>query len=291
MYLNYYNLHSLCSFTISISKSKKNRIGWQVNISFIIGLHKRDVELLNHIQGYFGGVGIIRKEIGDFCDFKVNSINDLINVIIPHFDKYPLVTMKRADYLLWREVVMMMSQGKHLTESGLQTIINIRATLNKGLSQALKEAFPNNVPVSRPLISPILQLQPQWVAGFTSGEGCFRVSIRKSKTLKEKNYVDLIFVLNQHSRDKLLIRSLVDFFECGNYYSYKDYAEFKCQSFQDNYEKIIPFFVKYKILGIKSEDYKDWCIIAEIIKTKYHLTKEGLDNIKVIQAGMNKGRY
>lgn len=185
----------------------------------------------------------------------------------------------------------MMSQGKHLTESGLQTIINIRATLNKGLSQALKEAFPNNVPVSRPLISPILQLQPQWVAGFTSGEGCFRVSIRKSKTLKEKNYVDLIFVLNQHSRDKLLIRSLVDFFECGNYYSYKDYAEFKCQSFQDNYEKIIPFFVKYKILGIKSEDYKDWCIIAEIIKTKYHLTKEGLDNIKVIQAGMNKGRY
>lgn len=184
-----------------------------------------------------------------------------------------------------------MDRGEHLTASGLQAIINIKATINKGLSPALKEAFPNNVAVPRPLISPIVELQPQWVAGFTSGEGSFRVSIRKSKTLKAKNYVDLIFVLNQHSRDKLLIRSLVDFFECGNYYSQKDYAEFKCQSFQDNYEKIIPFFVKYTVLGVKSEDFKDWCIVAEIIKNKGHLTKEGLDKIRVIQAGMNKGRY
>lgn len=59
---------------------------------------------------------------------------------------------------------MMMDHGKHLTASGLQAIINIRATLNKGLSPALKEAFPNSVAVPRPEISSILELQPQWVA-------------------------------------------------------------------------------------------------------------------------------
>jgi len=58
-------------FTMSISKTPKNRIGWQVNVNFIINLHKRDVELLNRIQRYFGGIGIIRKERGDLCDFKV----------------------------------------------------------------------------------------------------------------------------------------------------------------------------------------------------------------------------
>ena len=58
--------------------------------------------------------------------------------ILPPFDKYPLKTYKLADYLLYREVVMMMKQGEHLTAEGLQTIINIRATLNKGLTPVLK---------------------------------------------------------------------------------------------------------------------------------------------------------
>jgi len=152
---------------------------------------------------------------------------------------------------------MMMDHGKHLTASGLQAIINIRATLNKGLSPALKEAFPNSVAVPRPEISSIIELQPLWLAGFISGEGCFRVSIRESKSSKAGIRVSLIFVLNQHCRDESLIISLVDYFGCGNSYSYKDFTEFKCQSFQDNYEKIIPFLRKYPVLGEKSEDFKD----------------------------------
>lgn len=62
--------------------------------------------------------------------------------IVPHFGKYPLKTQKLADYLLFREVVMMMKRGEHLTVEGLQKIINIRATTNRGLTPALKEAFP-----------------------------------------------------------------------------------------------------------------------------------------------------
>jgi len=73
-------------------------------------------------------------------------------LIIPHFDKYPLITKKQADYLLFREVVMMMSRKEHLTNIGIQTIINIRATINRGLSVALTEAFPETVAVKRPLI-------------------------------------------------------------------------------------------------------------------------------------------
>jgi hypothetical protein len=49
----------------------------------------------------------------------------------------------------------------------------------------------------------------------------------------------------------------VDFFECGQTYSYKDYIEFRCQSFIDNYEKILPFFYKYPILGVKAQDFED----------------------------------
>lgn len=87
------------------------------------------------------------------CAFRVSSLKQILNKIIPHFDKYFLITQKRADYLLFKKIVLLMEQGEHLREKGLQAIINIRASLNLGLSEVLKAAFPNTIPVVRPLIS------------------------------------------------------------------------------------------------------------------------------------------
>lgn len=56
-------------------------------------------------------------------------------------------------------------------------------------------------------------------------------------------------------------------------------------------KKIIPFFEKYPILGEKSRDFKDFCKVAEQMKQKKHLTKEGLDQIREIKEGMNTGRF
>jgi hypothetical protein len=151
---------------------------------------------------------------------------------------------------------MMMKRKEHLTAEGLHKIINIRATINKGLSPLLKEAFPNSVAVSRPKVTQS-SIHPQWVAGFTSGDGCFKVSIRESKSSKLGNRVNIIFVLTQHIRDELLFKSLIDFFGCGQAYSYKTHTEFICQSFNNNYEIILPFFRKYPILGIKAQDFED----------------------------------
>ena len=55
-------------------------------------------------------------------------------------------------------------------------------------------------------------------------------------------------------------------------------------------KKIIPFFDKYKILGVKSKDFDDWKIAAKIIAEKGHLTQPGLDKIRFVRAGMNTGR-
>ena len=83
----------------------------------------------------------------------------------------------------------------------------------------------------------------------------------------------------------------MDFFGCGQIYSYKDYTEFRCQSFKDNYAKIYPFFKKYPVIGVKSQDFEDWAKIAKMIERKVHLTNQGFDQIRLIRKGMNKGRY
>jgi len=72
---------------------------------------------------------------------------------------------------------------------------------------------------------------------------------------------------------------------CGNLYKNRDAFEYQVEKFSDIQNKIIPFFNKNRIQGIKSLDYQDWCKAAELIKNKAHLTEEGLDQIhKAIKA-------
>lgn len=53
-------------------------------------------------------------------------------MIINHFDKYPLVTKKFEDYLLFRQAYVMLKNKEHLTEVGLKEIRNIKLYMNKG---------------------------------------------------------------------------------------------------------------------------------------------------------------
>lgn len=93
---------------------------------------------------------------------------------------------------------------------------------------------------------------------------------------------------------KLLILehlSIWVYFDCGRCEKTKDgMVYFRVTNFSDNHEKIIPFFSKHQLAGIKTKDFGDWYKIATIVKTKAHLTKEGLDQIIKIKAQMNKGR-
>lgn len=269
-------------------KGNKYKTGWQVIASFVIGLHNKDLALLKQIQSFFG-VGRILKQGNDATQFWVQSIKDL-KVIIAHFDKYPLVTQKRADFELFKKIVEMMSKKEHLTHAGLQEIVNLRASINRGLSDTLTAAFPNTKPVPRPLVVYQEIKDPNWIAGFTSGEGCFNISSLNSSS--HKSSVRWIFKITQHSRDAELIKSLVEYLDCGAYYPYgaREASDFVVQRLSDINEKIIPFFEKYPIVGVKALDFADFCKVAKIMKVKGHLTESGLDEIRKIKAGMNRGR-
>ena len=48
--------------------------------------------------------------------------------------------------------MLKMKAGQHLLTEGLQDIVNLRASINLGLSEDLKIAFPNTISVSRPVL-------------------------------------------------------------------------------------------------------------------------------------------
>jgi hypothetical protein len=270
------------------------RQGWQVQSVFQIHLHINDLALLKLIQSFFG-VGKIRiSKKGDSAIFVVESLADIKKAIIPHFDKYPLLTKKKADFLLFKLAIKLISLKEHLTIEGLQKIVNIRASMNLGLSEELTKAFPNTNPIDRPNVAEksSLILNPYWIAGFFSGEGCFYVGVGKSETHKLGSKVQLRFEVAQHSRDAELIKSLVHYFKCGNYHkrSTQSASVFYVSRLPDIIQKIIPFFDQYSLQGGKYKDFADFKRAATIVKKKEHLTVDGLEQIVKIKAGMNRGR-
>jgi len=67
-------------------------------------------------------------------------------------------------------------------------------------------------------------------------------------------------------------------------------GNFIVERLSDLTEKIIPFYDKYRIHGVKALDFADFCKAAEIMKVKGHLTESGLEELRLIKAGMNTGR-
>lgn len=279
------------SFSLTISKDPRYTLGWSIKLVFNIHLHSKDVESLYLIQRFFG-VGNVTLH-GDTAMFQVVKLSDLA-CIIGHFNNYPLKTKKHADYLLFKKAFNIVSNKQHQTEIGLHKLLSIRASMNKGLPERLKEAFPGIVPELRPEV-PKANLSSNslddkhWVAGFVAGEGCFFIKTSKSKTHKLGVSVGLNFLVVQNIRDSDLLESFVHFFGCGSFTvaERSSIGMFVVRNVSHITDIIIPFFEMYPILGTKSKDFEAFKEASLLIKSKAHLTKEGLDKIIQIKSGMN----
>ena len=81
------------SFFTSIFKSNTYKLGWYLKTNFAIGFGKNELSLLLQVQEFFWGIGsIIINKNENMVIFSVRKIEDLINIIKPNFEKYPLLT-------------------------------------------------------------------------------------------------------------------------------------------------------------------------------------------------------
>ena len=251
--------------------------------------------MLDKIKASFG-VGNIHKLGDNALLFRVTKLEHLVKVIIPHFDNYPLLTQKGGDFLLFKWIILLMSAKENLNINGLTQIINLRASLNKGLSPLLKEALPNCSPVVKSPISDIIIRHLMWLTGFIEGEGCFSILVIKktgSDGAKSRVNVVLEFQLVQHFRNSLLMNSLVGFLGCGKIYSYSEKSTgvyYKVRCLESIRAKIITFLDQYPLKGVKSLNYNDFKKPVTILESKGHLNPEALHEILSLKSKMNSLR-
>ncbi len=132
-------------------------------------------------------------------------------------------------------------------------------------------------------------LDPNYIVGFVDGEGCFSITInRNGPRLPE---VRLIFEIELREDDEEILHQIKEVLSCGNIYrlDYERYAKwrphvkYKVSNFQDIDGKIIPFFKKYPPRAKKLYSFEKFCLAAELVRTKKHLTVDGVEQIRVIK--------
>ena len=129
-----------------------------------------------------------------------------------------------------------------------------------------------------------------WIVGFVDGEGCFSVSIFKNKTSKSGFQVMPEFVVTQGEESLSVLEEIKGFFQCGLIFINRRYDNHKeniyrfcVRSFKDLDEKIIPFFKQNQLKTQKIKDFELFCKVVEMMKSRQHLTTQGLESIRQLK--------
>jgi len=280
------------SFQITIQNIEgKGNTGYKPFIEFKVTQKKHSVDMLLMIKNFFncGRINIDNKKTSTM-KFVVTNIDDIINIIIPHFDKYSLRTSKFLNYNDFKSAAILMKNKKHYSKEGIKELINLKSNMNK--ARSFKEKF--DYCWSKDII-----LYSEWVQGFIDGEGSFQCEINRLNKNRSNPQINFSLQIQQNNHDVAILYAIKEYFQSGYLkpkYNIRCFADTinnprKVSSLWiRNYELICNFIDNYPLFTKKKLDYLDWKRLILLKKENMHLTKEGLQLMQNIKNSMNAKR-
>lgn len=123
------------SFTLTIARHKQKRLGLDPRLAFGIELRDDDLEILLAIRRTLKCGRIYRlnyERYGWFPHalFKVSSIKEIRNNLIPFFETHPLRAKKRVSFELFCQAAEVFARKRHLTREGIDELYGIQSKMN-----------------------------------------------------------------------------------------------------------------------------------------------------------------
>jgi hypothetical protein len=127
------------SFTVYIKnpdleKEVKRRV--KAEPRFYLKLIEKDKNILYELKDYFGCGNVYfqkdsRKNHQNCYRYEVANREDLRKIIIPFFKKYQLrLASKTNDFELFCKIMTEIRKGKHLTDSGLRSLYQLKQRMH-----------------------------------------------------------------------------------------------------------------------------------------------------------------
>jgi hypothetical protein len=147
----------------------------------------------------------------------------------------------------------------------------------------LKEDFNFN--------KPSLNIDPYFITGLTEAEGSFSIIKKKDIRAKYNINLGLRFKITMLVNETELLNMVKSFFKCGSLNIGKDGTiSFEVKDIYSLNKYIIPHFCNYPLRGTKNLDFFTFKEVLDIINSKKHLIKEGIDEIIELSNRMNSYR-
>lgn len=117
-------------FSVSFSKRQKFLVGWETKPSFSVSQNEDRAQILYVMKDYFD-CGFMRRDYSDkTLKYEVRSIKDLVEKVIPHFEKHPMLSDKQKDFNSFKKVCYLMQEGEHRRPKGLKQILRFAFQMN-----------------------------------------------------------------------------------------------------------------------------------------------------------------
>ena len=102
----------------------------QIQPEFTVVQHTRSIKVLYALKSFFG-CGSVRQQKPNLWYYRVRRRSDLLDTIIPFFEKNELKTHKKVDFIRFRWITIQCSRNNHLNDEGLKWILRIRNLMNR----------------------------------------------------------------------------------------------------------------------------------------------------------------
>jgi hypothetical protein len=115
---------------------KGYKIGYQVAHEFAVTQGESSLNCLHDLKVFFKvGMVVVNKRHDNHKEhlyrYVVRKREDLLNVIIPFFRKYPMRSKKQVDFEKFSKCVELVNEGEHFSCAGLTKIAKITQTMNR----------------------------------------------------------------------------------------------------------------------------------------------------------------
>ena len=134
------------SFNVSLRRKADYKVSWQVVMSFNVS--QKDPTLLYILKEQLG-CGIIKvRKIDNLYSFDVTNPGDIIQKVIPFFQKYPVLSIsKQKNFSIFCAIAQLMEKKEHRNLLGLRKILELREKINEGIARKRKYGILDVFPV------------------------------------------------------------------------------------------------------------------------------------------------
>jgi hypothetical protein len=118
------------SFNVSFRKRNDYAMPWKVSSCFNVSQRDRVILALfkQHLK-----CGTMRSRPDGVWYYEVNNFTALVENVIPFFDRFSFLSAKKQrDFAKFKQIALLIREGRHQTKSGIGEILEIRRDMNDG---------------------------------------------------------------------------------------------------------------------------------------------------------------